>query len=451
MGRKRSEEVADVLDGGHGWVIVFGSFLGHMLVLGIQYSFGVTFARLVDDFDEARSAVAWVGSLTIGFQLGMGALSGLLVAKYGERLVIVTGGFLAGASLLAASFATNLWHLYITYGALLGLACSWIWPPCMLVVQKWFSKRRSLASGVASCGSGVGTMSLGPAVSWLADNFGWRIAFRWLGAFALTLSLIVAFLCRPPRIGNDAPKRKISAPYLYAGKGQERALLRCFPLQLLMLSAAIAGLGWFVPVVHIVQCTRDRGFPKEFQDLVVSVVGFGLLTGRVPMCWFADWWGRRTRALALVTAFLGVACFILSVADSFGAMLFGAFFFGWNAGAYVALTPPVIKDFMTLDELPQAAGLVYTAWGWTLMLGPPLAGFIYSQVSPTDYLIPFIVAGSFLTLGSATLLVLEIIVQSQKARGASSNGSVTSEAGSEDATSSSAGEVKSSEVKSSAV
>lgn len=412
LGSKRAVKSIDALDGGHGWVIVFGSFLGHILCLGLQYSFGVTFARLVGDFHAPRSAIAWIGSLTVGFMVGMGALTGFLVQKSDERLVIVVGGVLASASLWTASFATKLWHLYITYGALLGLACSWIYFPCLLVIQKWFSKKRAVASGVASCGSGIGSMSLGPVVGWLIDSFGWRVAFRCLAVFALALSFIVGFLCRPPREGADSSKRKMSAPYLYSGNNEERALLRCFPLRLFMASACITGLGWFVPVAHVVQCARDRGFHKDFQDSLVSVMGLGLLTGRIPMCWLADRWGRRTRALVMVNAFIAVACFILSVSDSFETMALGAFLFGWNAGAYVALTPPVVKEFMTVEELSQAVGLVYSAWGWTMMFGPPLAGFIHSKTD--DYLIPFLGAGCCMILGSALLLVLEFVIDSHK-------------------------------------
>eukprot|EP00746_Dinoflagellata_sp_MGD_P077155 gnl/MRDRNA2_/MRDRNA2_309918_c0_seq1.p1 gnl/MRDRNA2_/MRDRNA2_309918_c0~~gnl/MRDRNA2_/MRDRNA2_309918_c0_seq1.p1 ORF type:complete len:149 (+),score=29.70 gnl/MRDRNA2_/MRDRNA2_309918_c0_seq1:43-447(+) len=98
-------------------------------------------------------------------------------------------------------------------------------------------------------------------------------------------------------------------------------------------------------------------------------------------------------------------------------MVLGAFFFGWNAGSYVALTPPVVKDFMTLEELPQAAGLVYTAWGWTMMFGPPLAAYIYNQVSPPDYFIPFVVAGCLLILGAVILLLLEVVIARQKSQG----------------------------------
>lgn len=62
----------DELEGGYGWCVVGGSFIGHLMVLGMQYSFGVTFIALIDFFQASRSEVAWVGGLTIGMQSGMG-------------------------------------------------------------------------------------------------------------------------------------------------------------------------------------------------------------------------------------------------------------------------------------------------------------------------------------------------------------------------------------------
>ncbi len=109
--------MVDHLDGGYGWVVVFGSFIVHMLVLGIQYSFGVIFVELLEEFDSARDAVAWVGSMCLGFQLGMGVVSGWLIARFGERRVLFAGGVLASTALVLSSFAQELYQLYVTYGA----------------------------------------------------------------------------------------------------------------------------------------------------------------------------------------------------------------------------------------------------------------------------------------------------------------------------------------------
>jgi hypothetical protein len=50
-------------DGGWGWVVVFSSFLIHVIADGIVYSFGVFLPVFVHYFDSGRGATSWVGSL----------------------------------------------------------------------------------------------------------------------------------------------------------------------------------------------------------------------------------------------------------------------------------------------------------------------------------------------------------------------------------------------------
>jgi MFS family permease len=57
---------------------------------------------------------------------------------------------------IAASFCRRIWHLYLTQGLLLGLGLGMIFVPCAPILSQWFSKKRTLAIGIGSAGSGVG-------------------------------------------------------------------------------------------------------------------------------------------------------------------------------------------------------------------------------------------------------------------------------------------------------
>ena len=50
-------------DGGWGWLVVFSSFMIHVIADGIVYSFGVFLTELVDYFNAGRGEITWVGSL----------------------------------------------------------------------------------------------------------------------------------------------------------------------------------------------------------------------------------------------------------------------------------------------------------------------------------------------------------------------------------------------------
>ena len=56
-------------DGGYGWVIVFASFMNHIIVDGIAFTFGVFFNEFNEYFGESKGKTALVGALLSGCYL----------------------------------------------------------------------------------------------------------------------------------------------------------------------------------------------------------------------------------------------------------------------------------------------------------------------------------------------------------------------------------------------
>lgn len=50
-----------------------------------------------------------------------------------------------------------------------------IYMPAVLTVGFYFEKWRALATGLALCGSGVGTFAMAPLTKNLNETYGWRI------------------------------------------------------------------------------------------------------------------------------------------------------------------------------------------------------------------------------------------------------------------------------------
>lgn len=61
-------------DGGYGWVVVMASFLTHLIVDGMIYSYGVFFREFNNEFDCGTGFVAGLGSLLSGTCLLTGQL-----------------------------------------------------------------------------------------------------------------------------------------------------------------------------------------------------------------------------------------------------------------------------------------------------------------------------------------------------------------------------------------
>lgn len=53
--------------------------------------------------------------------------------------------------------------------------------PTLISVGYYFDKKRALATGLATCGSGIGTLVMAPFARFLLEQFGWEGAHFILG------------------------------------------------------------------------------------------------------------------------------------------------------------------------------------------------------------------------------------------------------------------------------
>lgn len=84
------------------------------------------------------------------------------------------------------AFSNNVYVLLIIIGVGVGLGFGLIYVPAIVSVTNYFEKYRSLATGIAVCGSGFGTVIFSPLIDILIDKFDWRGAM-------IVLSIIVLF------------------------------------------------------------------------------------------------------------------------------------------------------------------------------------------------------------------------------------------------------------------
>ncbi|XP_063362459.1 monocarboxylate transporter 3 isoform X5 [Cydia amplana] len=195
-------------DGGYGWVVVFASFMCNLIVDGIAYTFGIFLPELVTYFGEGKGTVAWVGSLLSGVYLAAGPIVSALCNKYGCRAVCVAGSLVAASAFVLSTFSKNVTVMMITYGLLGGIGFGMIYLPSVVAVGYYFEARRSLATGIAVCGSGVGTFSFAPLAAILLNEFGsWQNANLLLAGLILNCAVFGA-LMRPlvyPKSSGEKP------------------------------------------------------------------------------------------------------------------------------------------------------------------------------------------------------------------------------------------------------
>ena len=87
---------------------------------------------------------------------------------------------------------------------ILGMGLGMIYLPAVVVITTYFDKKLSLASGVASCGSGVGTFTFAPIMHLLDDNYGFEFTLLVLGLIIL-FCFPLGTLCQPNGASQSRP------------------------------------------------------------------------------------------------------------------------------------------------------------------------------------------------------------------------------------------------------
>lgn len=158
-----------------------------------------TFLRYYNEdvFPNQMTALSWIGSLWLAMSVILGPFFNYLVARVGYRWLLGTATILCCLASMMASLATEIWHLYITQGAMAGLGASLVWFPCVSAAQQWFSKRRGLSVGIALSGSGCGGLVFSNLVQAVSDTLDYRWALRIMGFIILALLSFSTCVVRP--------------------------------------------------------------------------------------------------------------------------------------------------------------------------------------------------------------------------------------------------------------
>ncbi|KAJ0177490.1 hypothetical protein K1T71_007499 [Dendrolimus kikuchii] len=161
-------------DGGWGWVVVFASFMVNLIADGITFSFGVFYPHFLEYFGEGKGKTAWIAGIFMAMPLLSGPIASFLTDRYGCRRVTIFGSILAAIGFVISAFVENMETLFLTFGIMAGFGLSLCYVAAVVIVAYYFDKKRSLATGISVCGSGIGTFIFAPLTYVLLDEYGWR-------------------------------------------------------------------------------------------------------------------------------------------------------------------------------------------------------------------------------------------------------------------------------------
>ncbi|XP_014356089.2 monocarboxylate transporter 12-B [Papilio machaon] len=172
-------------DGGWGWMVVAGAALSNIFNQSMLSLFSLLYGDALEAMGHNTKGAAVVLSAMLFTTNFGGPIAGAIVKLTSTRFVAVLGACSCTLGILLSGFSTNIWHLVITYGILLGLGLGFIQNSSFVAINSYFKLRKSRAVGLANVGTGIGQTIMPHIVRYLLENYGFRGACMLLGSLSL--------------------------------------------------------------------------------------------------------------------------------------------------------------------------------------------------------------------------------------------------------------------------
>lgn len=358
---------ADIpLNGGYGWVCVaaIATINGHTWGLNSAYAVFLAHYLSTNVFPGATPLhYAFIGGLSISQALIISPLATITIRVLSTRTTLLIGVVLVTGSFIGASFATRIWHLFLTQGLCFGYGMGFLFAGSVGIAAQWFTTRRSLANGCCAAGSGIGGLIYSLAAQAMIRNLGLPWAFRTLAVIAAVVNTVCALLVRDRN-------RQVGSVLL----GFDWRLFAYREFLGLMGWGVLSMLGYIVLLFSLPNYARTIGLSAQQGSIVGAVLNLGQALGRPPIGYFSDNVGRLNMAGSM-TFLVGVFCLLIWMfAKSFGVLVFFALLVGCVAGTFWATVSPVTTEIMGLKKLPSALSIT-----WLVLVLPSTCKPVFSS------------------------------------------------------------------------
>lgn len=352
------------------WALVALCFVLGVASRSISDTFVVFVPALQQAFDAHRGSVTLIYSFALLVGGIAAPVAGWIVDRFGLRVLTVVGMSAATLATASASQATQLWHLYLGLGVVMGFGAATLSGVLSAsLLGRWFPSRRlGVALAVAWSASGVGAMATFPLAQHLIATEGWRTTYMvFAGASAVFIPLLL-FLPWA-RIERGAPGLARARAAADRGPTVGEAI-RDWPFWALFSSFALTSIGIFSLMPQAMVYLLERGIEGSYAARALAVAGLLTPLGMVGFSWLADRGGRRLAALlAYGCSIAGVGALALVQGPGDDLWLwFYVLLFGGSMGS----RGPMISTLATLRYRGAHFGRIYGL----ITIGSGVGGFI---------------------------------------------------------------------------
>jgi MFS transporter, OFA family, oxalate/formate antiporter len=401
------------------WNQLILGVIAMMAISSPQYVWTLFTGPLNQKLGTTLAEVQWTVSLLVILQTWFSPFQAYLVDRFGPRLLISIGAFLAGGSWVMAAYVGNVWALYLSYGVIGGFGTGIIYVGIVGLMVRWFPDRRGLAAGIAAAGYGFGAVFTSFPIDAMIKSSGYAHTLIVWGLIQGVIGILAAQGLRLPPENFVAPgAAPVSAAVPQAHRSYAPAEMLKSPIfYLLFLMMSMMSTSGLMVVFNV------GPFAKDFGVANLPVLGMAALPLSLTLSrftngltrpffgWVSDRIGREpTMALAFALECAAILVLFAYIHQpALFVVLSGLVFFGW--GEIFSLFPSTLTDTFGPKYAATNYGFLYIAQGVGSILAGPAAAFLKQQTG--SWTAVFIVVA---VLDAVTALLAITALRSMRAK-----------------------------------
>lgn len=396
--KMQPRNVLEDVDGGYGWVMVFATFLLVFSTWGLNSAYGIYFAYYLnsDHFEGATTLeYSAIGGISFGVGLCFSPVVNYLMGRIGTRSTIMVGNVMQFAAGILASFAVNIWQLFLTQGLLQSFGLAFIGLPALTLVSPWFNKKRVLANALTVTGSGVGGVVFNMGLQKIIEvrNVNWA-----LRAQAIICVVLVCIATALIKI-KPSPK-KVKFTFI------DIDCVRSAGFWMFCSYLVVVMFGYVIVMYCLSDFTVSLGY-TQYQGLIVATMfQVGMCIGRPFAGLLADKFGPLT--VTAVEYILG-AIFTLAMwvpAKNYGTAIAMALMQGFFCGTVFPTVASIMARLVGISRLNVAFCMLWIFVGAAGLFSQLIATAMTSGTASSRYHHTAIFSGVCFIAASVTICIL---------------------------------------------